>query len=292
MVENMRHEMTDGHISVTVQAQGGELCSLRDAQAGELLWQAGPAWPRHAPVLFPIVGRLRDDTLRHNGRSYRLTQHGFARDRLFAWEERDGTSCRLVLEDDAATRSVFPFAFRLELRYAVAGGMLRVGYRVVNTGDTALPASLGAHPAFCWPLAPGVAPEKHWLEFAVDEPASVRRLQEGLLRPDPEPTPIRGRVLPLEPALFATDALILDRPASRSLRYVAPGAVELELGWEGFTQLGLWSRAGGAFLCIEPWYGMADPVGFDGEFTDKPGVMLVAPGKSWEVGWWVRVGVG
>jgi galactose mutarotase-like enzyme len=180
----------------------------------------------------------------------------------------------------------------LELSYSLNAGVLRVGYRVTNTGKVVLPVSLGAHPAFRWPLVPGVALDDHRLDFAADEPAPVRRLEGGLLRPNPEPTPIVNRSLALRRELFAADALILDKPSSRSLRYVAPGSMSLEIGWEGFRQLGLWSRKDGEFLCIEPWHGMADPVGFKADFIQKPGVVLIEPGEEWEAGWWVRVVAG
>src|ERR1700733_14450459 len=90
-----RHILSNSYLSAAVKSDGAELCSLRDAEGTELLWQGHPVWPRHAPVLFPIVGRLKDDTLLHHGISYRLTQHGFARDRRFAWLNRTATSCRL-----------------------------------------------------------------------------------------------------------------------------------------------------------------------------------------------------
>jgi galactose mutarotase-like enzyme len=292
MTENIRHEMTNGRLGAAVLAQGAELCSFHDTDAGELLWQAGPIWPHRSPVLFPIVGRLRNDTLRHEDRLYHLTQHGFARDRRFTWIAQDATSCSLVLEDDAVTRALFPFAFRLELRYALTAGGLDVRYRVTNTGSAVLPASLGAHPAFRWPLAPGAAPDAHRVEFAAEEPAPIRRLAGGLLRAAPVPTPIRGRVLPLERALFADDAVILDRPASHSLQYRAPGTRGIEISWDGFTQLGLWSREGGDFLCIEPWHGIADQTDFDGAFMDKPGLMLIAPGETRDLAWTVRVVAG
>jgi galactose mutarotase-like enzyme len=99
------------------------------------------------------------------------------------------------------------------------------------------------------------------------------------LRTEPEATPVAGRTLALEPALFEADAVILPSPTSRSVRYTAPGSPAVELAWEGFNQLGLWSRAGGDFLCIEPWHGTASPVDFDGEFIDKPGLMLIPPGE-------------
>ncbi len=284
-----RHVMRDGPLAVTVLAQGAEPCSLHHASAGEMLWQAGPAWPRHAPVLFPVVGRLNGDVLRHAGQVFRMTQHGFARDRRFEWLARDAASCRLVLCDDAASRAAFPFPFRLEVGYRLDGAGLHVMYDVTNPGEAALPVSIGAHPAFRWPLAPGVPPEAHRLVFAADEPAPVRRLQDGLLRAEPEPTPVCGRVLALAPALFEADALILDHPASRSLRYEAPGCHGLELGWDGFVQLGLWSRAGAEFVCIEPWHGLADAVGFAGEVSARPGGLLLAPGETRRLGWRVRV---
>jgi galactose mutarotase-like enzyme len=274
-----RHAMSNGTLSAEVKADGAELCSLRDASGAEVLWQAGPIWPRHAPVLFPIVGRLKDDTLRHDGRAHRLTQHGFARDKRFAWLNRSATACRLVLHEDAETRAAYPFAFRLEIAYALDDDAIEQRFTVTNPGRGVLPASLGAHPAFAWPLADGVEKTAHALEFAEPEPAPIRRLSDGLLQAQSEPTPIAGRTLALEPALFAADAVILPDPASRSVRYTAPEAPAIEVAWEGFRQLGLWSRAQGDFLCIEPWHGTASPADFDGEFRDKPGLMLIPPGE-------------
>jgi galactose mutarotase-like enzyme len=247
------------------------------------LWQAHPVWPRHAPVLFPIVGRLKDDTLLHQGRSYRLTQHGFARDRRFAWLNRSATSCRLVLHDDPETRAIYPFGFRFEVAFALDDDALEQSFTVVNTGRDMLPASVGAHPAFVWPLGEGAAKTEHMLEFEQPEPAPVRRLSGGLLRAGGEPSPIRGDTLALAPGLFADDAVILDQVASRSVRYTAPGAEVIEVSWDGFEQLGVWTRMTGDdacadFLCIEPWHGTASPVDFAGEFRDKPGLMLIPPG--------------
>jgi galactose mutarotase-like enzyme len=270
-----RHVMSNGTLSATVKADGAELCSLRDAAGEEMLWQAGPVWPRHAPVLFPIVGRLKDDTLRHDGRSYRLTQHGFARDRRFAWLNRSAVACRLVLHEDADTRAIYPFAFRLEIAFMLDDDSLEQRFTVTNPGREVLPASLGAHPGFAWPLAEGVEKAAHVLEFAEPEAGPVRRLADGLLREAPEPTPIMGETLALDPA----DAVILPEPVSQSVRYTAPGAPTIELAWEGFRQLGIWSREGGNFLCIEPWHGTASPADFDGEFADKPGLMLIPPGE-------------
>src|ERR1700750_2786883 len=114
-----QHAFSTSGLSACVSADGAELCMLRDGAGMDYLWSAAPVWPRHAPVLFPIVGRLKDDTLRHQGKAYHLPQHGFARDKRFAWLNRSATGCRLVLHEDIETRAVYPFAFRLEIAFAL-----------------------------------------------------------------------------------------------------------------------------------------------------------------------------
>jgi galactose mutarotase-like enzyme len=284
-----RHSISGDGLRATIRTLGAELCSLRDAAGSEMLWQAGPAWPRHAPVLFPIVGRLKDDRLLHGGQDYRLTQHGFARDRQFAVAELTPTTCRMVLRDDAATRALYPFGFRFELAFHIEGGALRVGYTTTNTGDAILPVNMGAHPAFRWPLADGVAKEAHILTFERDESAPMPRLSGGLLGRAIHPSVIHGRVLPLNEALFATDALILPAPASRWVRFTAPGAPGIEMRWEGFPSFGIWMRPGGDFLCLEPWHGMASPADWDGQFIDKPGMALLTPGESLDASYTLRL---
>lgn len=275
------HTIAAAGLAATVKADGAELCSLKTGEGLELLWQAGPAWPRHAPWLFPIVGRLKDDTLLHQGRTYPMTQHGFARDLRFDWVERSAESCTLLLCDNETTRARYPFAFRLAITYSIASDGLDIAIAIENPGPEVLPASFGAHPAFNWPLMPGEAKESYRLSFPKEEPASVRRLSGGLMRPAPEPSPVAGRVLALSEALFAEDAVILDQVESRSVRYAGARGPAVEIAWDGFRELGIWSKPAGApFLCIEPWRGFASPVAFDGAFADKPGLMHIAPGAT------------
>jgi galactose mutarotase-like enzyme len=285
------HTLRSDSLSATIKADGAELCSLKSPQGLELLWRAGSAWPRHAPILFPIVGRLKNDELRHRGKIYPMTQHGFARDRKFEWNERGSKSCTLLLTDDAATRSKFPFAFRLTVTYAVEDTYLDVSFEITNTGDEVLPASIGAHPAFNWPLVPGLAKDSYTVSFSSEEREPIRRLKDGLLRAAPEPTPIRGKILALSEQLFEDDAVILDQPVSTTVRYAAERGPSIEVSWQGFRELGLWSKPGGApFLCIEPWHGFASPSDFDGEFIDKPGLMQIAPSATRILKYRIRVG--
>lgn len=275
-----RHSMTTGRLKATVLAHGAELCSLRGADDVEAIWQAGPPWPRHAPVLFPIVGKLANDTLRVDGREYRMTQHGFARDRDFTWVSRTTTSCRLALGDDAETRAIYPFGFRLELAYELRADELEVTFTVINTGDAPLPASLGAHPAFNWPLLPGTPKDTYELVFSDHEPGPVWNVADGVLTREPVPSPIHEGHLDLASRLATDDTTILHPPASRSVTYGPVGRPMTQVGWEGFPELAIWSRHDADLVCIEPWIGFTSPAGFDGEFRDKPGIFTLNPGAS------------
>ena len=177
------------------------------------------------------------------------------------------------------------------MTYTIEDAALTVAFDITNPGDENLPASIGAHPAFNWPLLPGLAKEAYALNFSNEEPAPIRRLAGGLMRAEPEPSPVRGKTLPLSERLFDDDAVIFDRLASRSVRYAADRGPSIEISWQGLPELGVWSKPGGAaFLCIEPWHGFASPSEFDGEFSDKPGVMLLAPREKRTVSYRIRVG--
>ena len=276
------HAIASDTLHATIAAKGAELTRLGTAAGTEVLWQGIEPWPRHAPNLFPIVGMLAGDTLRHAGKTYRVTQHGFARDRDFTWLERTPTSARLELKDDAATRALYPFAFRLEIAYAIAGATLEITFTLDNTGPETLPASFGAHPAFRWPLLPGIPKEAHLLTFSHEETAPIRRGPGGFIAPERHANPVRNRRLPLSDALFQPSAVVMDAPASTWVRYSAPGhaAPAVTVAWDsGFPNLGIWSRPDAALLCIEPWHGMASPAGWDGDFKDKPGLMHLPQGE-------------
>jgi galactose mutarotase-like enzyme len=232
------------------------------------------------------VGGLKNDTLHHRGTSYAMPKHGFARDLDFTWIHRSTTSCTLELRDSETTRKSYPFAFRLTVTYTLEASGLRMELEVHNPGEEPLPASLGLHPAFRWPLAPGLAETSHQLVFDSDEPGPMRRLDaHGLLTPTLHETPIQNRVLKLNEGLFQEDALLFLEPHSRGLRFETEDGPSLTLRWEGFPHLGVWTKpvAKPGFLCIEPWQGHADPADWDGEFAHKPGGFLLQPGarRQW-----------
>jgi galactose mutarotase-like enzyme len=266
-------------LAARIAARGAELTSLVPAGGTEIMWSGDPAiWPWHAPNLFPIVGTLSDDTLVHRGRRYPMSRHGFLRRSLCEVADRRPESCAFRLTDNDATRAEYPFAFELVLSYRAEDDRLAVEFALSNPASEPLYASLGGHPAFRWPF--GDAPrDAHVVLFDRPEPAPIRRLEAGLIAPEPIASPVEGRVLTLRDALFRDDALIFDRPASRRLTYGAPGGPALEFEFPDFPQLGIWTRPG-PFLCLEPWQGYASPSGFAGEFAEKPGVAVLGPGET------------
>ena len=271
-----KHEMRAGGLSASVLAQGAQLCSLVRADGRELIWPGLPLWPSHAPLLFPIVGALDGHRLTVDGRDYPMERHGFARRSRFGWERRAADGCTLAMQDSAATRAQYPFAFRLEAAFALAADGLTVTVTAINTGDAALPCSLGFHPAFNWPLDGG-AKEEYRIEFSAPEDATVGQLDAAGLVARRVASPAEGQVLRLRDAVFAHDALVFDPVRSVRARYLGPEGRGVEVAWENATQLGIWSKPG-SFVCIEPWHGVASPAGFRGEFRDKPGLMHIPPG--------------
>lgn len=285
------YDISGDKLKAQVRTAGGELCRLATVSGLELLWDGDPAvWGRFAPTLFPIVGALKDNRMRHHGREYTLPRHGFARDLEWTLKRLSAHAVTLKLVDDAATREVYPFPFELCASFRIEGLSMRVQYDLFNPGDMPILASLGAHPAFRWPILPGVPREAHRMVFEKAESPLLPVVDgRGLLASGNMPTPLRNRELDLSDAVFSEDALIFNPVESRFLRYSGPGTPVIEVSWEGFPQLGVWSKPGAGFVCVEPWRGFASPAAFDGEFGEKPGVFQVGPGGTVSAAYTVRV---
>ena len=274
--------ITSGALTASISALGAELQHLCDDGGRELMSSGDPAfWHGRAPLLFPIIGELNGGGYTLDGQRYAMPKHGFARHSVFEIAECAPDSVTLVLAASDTSRAIYPFDFRLEVRFAVVDAALTITATISNLGDTALPASFGFHPAFRWPLPYEQPRADHAIRFAHDEPAPIRRIDAaGLLLPDSQPTPVAGNTLALNDNLFVADALIFDRLHSRSVSYGAPIGPAIEVEFADFPTLGVWTKSGAAFICIEPWQGSADPVGFTGDFRDKPGIIEIAPGAA------------
>jgi galactose mutarotase-like enzyme len=273
--------ISNGGLTARISPLGAELWSLTDRAGREYMTDADPAfWTGRAPLLFPIVGALAGGRYRLDGEEHALPKHGFARTSRFELVEHADDRVLFRLGESAATLAVFPFAFVLEMAFALSGATLSMIATVRNPGTEPLPFSFGFHPAFAWPLPGGAPKEAHAIVFEREEPEAIRRIDGDGLVARSEPTPVVGRELALRPALFDDDALIWDRPASRSCTYGTPGGARLEIAFADTPMLGVWQKPGAHYICIEPWAGIADPAGFAGDFRDKPGVMALAAGGS------------
>lgn len=270
-------------LTARIAPLGAELWSLTDAAGGEWMTDADPAfWTGHAPLLFPIVGALAGGRYRLDRREYELPKHGFARHSRFELIEAAADHATFRLVDTPETRAVFPFGFRLDMAFRLKEMTLAMQATVTNTGDTAMPFSFGYHPAFAWPLPGSADKAAHRITFAGAEPQPIRRIDPatGLVLPDPQPSPVEGDAFAPDAAQFDADALIWDRLHNRALAYGVPGGPMLDIAMPDTPMLGIWQKPGARYLCIEPWQGIADPLGWAGDFRDKPGVISLPPGAS------------
>jgi len=281
-------------LTVSISPLGAELQAIRDARGRDWLWDGDERWwTGRAPILFPTVGALSGGLARFEGREYPMAQHGFARRSAFTPVEQSPHAATFRLEDDAATRQHYPFDFRLDVTHHLDGATLETITRVTNRDERPMPFGLGFHPALRWPL-PGTGSasrQHHIVRFDTDEPESVRSVVAGGLLGPALPTPVREDTLALHDSLFEKDAVVLDRPNSRGLWYGVPGDPGVRVDFAGLPFLGLWTKPGAGYLCIEPWQGHADDEGFTGEFAEKPGVITLAPGESREIAMAMTFGV-
>ena len=271
--------IASGELKASISTAGAELQSLTDANGRELMTDGDPAyWSGRAPLLFPIVGRLNDDVLQVDGRLYPMQKHGFARKSRFTLIEASSSEARLRLVDNAQSREQYPFAFELDVHFRIDSATLHQTVTVRNAGDAEMPFSFGYHPAFAWPLPFGGAREDHVITFDHDEPANLARVTPyGTIAPDIVPTPVVRKNLALHDALFEDDALVWRDLNSKRLTYGAPGFPSLDISFPDTPHLGIWTKPGAAFICIEPWAGIADPESFTGKFSNKPGIMHLSP---------------
>ncbi|HEY3656441.1 MAG TPA: aldose 1-epimerase family protein [Steroidobacteraceae bacterium] len=274
--------LSSGDLTAEINPLGAQLSSLRDRAARDLLWDGDPAvWAGRAPLLFPIVGVLAGGSYRLGSKTYHLSRHGFARDKLFSIEKTTASTAVFRLSADEASFQVYPFRFELDVHFELTGPTLSMTTWVRNKGDEDMPASCGYHPAFRWPLPFGQQRSSHFIEFETDEPAPIRRIDSaGLLTPERQPTPIAHRRLALTDALFQEDVVIFDQIKSRSVLYGGKDGPRIQVSFPDAPFLGVWTKPGAQFICIEPWHGVTDSAGFSGNFKDKAGVFVIAAGEA------------
>ncbi len=284
--------LSNEFLSLNVKAKGAELSSVFDKKNGvEHLWQADPeVWGRHAPVLFPIVGRLKDDRYIFEGNTYSMKQHGWARDREFEWKESGSNELSFSFRSDEESKKIYPFDFEFRIRYVLAEKQVQVAYEVENTGKRDMPFSLGAHPGFAVPMGEDGAYEDYEICFEQKETLERHLLEGGLYTGERMAVMEDSHILPLTKDMFDHDALVFHHPASsyvilRSRTHRR----EVRVSMRGFPYLGIWAKPGAPFVCIEPWQGLADHVDTDGYLMHKKGIMTLGPSQVHRCGYEIMI---
>ena len=282
----MQHIIENDQLTITVSTEGAEVQSVRNPTTGqEYIWTADPdVWARHAPVLFPIVGKLKGDQYRRGDHTYRMTQHGFARDRAFKVIEQAPDQITLGLTAGPETTEQYPFNFALNVAYQLTDNTLATAYRVINHDSSAMPFSIGGHPGFLCPSQVDGREETYYLLFGQRETVSRQLLSNGLRTGETRPVLQDEQELALAPALFEEDALVFADLASDAISIVRQSTQQplVTVRFPGFPYLGIWQKVGADFYCIEPWHGLADATEASGVLTEKEGILTLAPDEVFE----------
>ena len=266
-------------ISAQINTLGAELCSLKNANNRESIWEGNPTyWGKHSPVLFPIVGTLKNNTYNHNNKEYQLTRHGFARDMEFELVGKTSSSASFSIHSNSTTLANYPFQFELQIQYIIVHSTLEITYTVINKDTTAIPFSIGAHPAFA---LPGNF-ENYSLEFEKEEPLEYTLLDNDLVSTQTETIATISNSIPLTYKLFERDALIFKKLQSNSLTILDKEKPLLKVNFEDFPNLGIWTKVGAPFICIEPWFGYSDTIESNGNLFEKEGVIVLEANDTFQ----------
>lgn len=281
--------ISNDDVTVRINEKGAELQSLQ-YDGLEYVWQALSAWNKHSPVLFPIVGELKDGAYIFEDKTYKLSRHGFARDKTFEVSQATDHSVVFTLKSDKSTFAVYPFHFIFQLEYYLEGNKLSCSYIVKNTGGNSMYFSVGGHPAFNLPLQPSLNYKDYYLRFNKDDKLQRFVLHDGLTGTDTETIQLKDGVLPLDPSLFYADAIVLKHILSDEIHLGSSKDKHgLKFHCENFPYFGIWAAKDAPFVCLEPWCGIADNLKHDQQLIHKEGINVLDTNESWKRTWSVEV---
>ena len=278
-------------LTVSIAIMGAELQNIYNKQTGiEYLWDANPNfWPKKSPILFPVVGGLKDGSYTHNGATYHFNRHGFARESEFVVEKQTESSVTFVLETSSETLKLYPFQFKFSIIYSLTGNELKNTYLIENKGIEQLLFSVGAHPAFRVPLVEGEDFTDYYLAFNEEENAGIYPiLEDGLISNISEPFFNSQKEFPLKKDLFYKDALIFKELKSTSISILSKKNKHgLKYSYENFPYMGIWNAKDADFVCIEPWCGLGDVESTTGILAEKEGINKLDAGGNFTRSWTV-----
>ena len=284
----MTYELKKGNLRAVAQTKGGELVSLQDGDGLEYIWQGDPAfWTGQNPILFPIVGSLKDGRVDINGQSYEMGRHGFARGMEFSPVEQGDDFVTLELRETQETLERYPFPFSLKVTHRLLEDGFSTTFTVTNTGTTSMPFCIGAHTAIRCPLRAGERFEEYELLFEESECADSHLLNEqGVIRHDGrKPMVNESGKIALDYNVFAEmDTIIFSMLRSGKVTLLHKGTGHgTILDFHEFPMVAFWTKSGAPYLCLEPWHGCAAWDNESGKFSDKPFCITLHPGKQKEL---------
>lgn len=273
----MNTTISNSTLKASIKNVGAELFSLKDNQNKEYIWEGNPDfWGKHSPVLFPIVGTLKNNTYTIDKKEYQLPRHGFARDMEFQLVEKSGNSAVFSLESNAETLKKYPFEFELQLIYTLENTTLNIEYVVINKSESKMPFSIGAHPAIALPEKF----ENYAFKFEKAESLKYNLLENDLISNKTEVLKTTENVVPLNYKLFENDALVFKTLESNSLTILENSKPYVQVEFEDFPSLGIWTKDQAPFVCIEPWFGYSDTADNSGDLFKKEGILILDVDQS------------
>ncbi len=266
---------------VSISEQGAQIIDwINTTNKQTVLWAVDEHyWNRVAPVLFPFVGRLKNDSYTFGSQSYPMKQHGFARDSEFEVVQSSTDCLELKLRSDAATLQIYPFEFELNIVFTLIESTLRVENTVINSGAASMYCSFGAHPGF---HIDGSISD-YSIQIQGMESAERHLIHNGYYTGDTEIVPFENDgILNLKESFFEQDAIVFKHEDIQKMRILKQGVAVLDFETQGIMApyWGIWKKPGAPFICIEPWWGIADHVNATGDLMQKEGMQIIEPSKS------------
>lgn len=267
----MNITISNQQIKATINTLGAELIQL-EKENHNYIWTIDETyWNKTSPILFPIVGRLKNDTYTIEGKTYELPRHGFARNFEFELENQTENTVVLLFTENQETLKHYPFQFELRLKYELIENSLKINYSILNKSQETMPFSIGAHPAFA---IDGLFSD-YTLDFNQSENFISYELEKEQFNNSFKKIPSENGKINLDYALFEKDALVFKHLKSNILTLLRKNQPYISVEFKGFPYLGIWTKPNAPFLCIEPWCGLADNINHNGNIYQKEGIQLL-----------------
>ena len=268
--------ISNSNLIAIINHLGAELISLRTKENKEYIWEGNPEfWGKHSPILFPIVGTLKNNTYLFNGVEYHLSRHGFARDMKFELIKIKDSSATFSTKSSKETLKIYPFEFELQICYSLDENKLNIDYKVINKNNFIMPFSIGAHPAFA--LSGDF--ENYSIAFEQEETLEYYLLKNDLVSNTTKKLEVNSKQIHLNYKLFDNDTLIFKSIKSNSLTILENSKPMIKVLFKDFPNLGIWTKKNVPFLCIEPWFGYSDTEENSGNIFEKEGIQILEGNK-------------